>query len=169
MANKHGVIRTDLMSGTDVAADLLSVKYMGEGATETAIDNGNVVMIDGLMEGEREVRLGKTPAANTPIDQIAIVATPEVLYDERKKNLDEFVNEAGAICRAYIPRSRNIFSVTAEALNLNGEAAVGHVVELMAGVKMNVVASATDGSTVIGKIIAIEKGSRYTYYVIQIA
>ena len=169
MANKHGVIRTDLMSGTDVAADLLSVKFM-DASNETAeIDNGNVVMIEGLMEGEREVRMAKAPAANTPIEKIAIIATPEVLYDERKKNLDEFVNEAGSIARAYVLRSRNIFSVTAEALNISGEVAVGHVVELTAGTKMKVAASATSGSTVIGNIIAIEKGSRYTYYVIQVA
>lgn len=53
MAN-HGVFRSDLMSGTDVAADLVSVKYMGAGSTETAIDNGCVVKLDGLMTGERE-------------------------------------------------------------------------------------------------------------------
>lgn len=170
MAN-HGVIRTDLMSGTDVAADLLSVKYMGAGATETAIDNGNVVLVGDLMAGEREVRVATTPAADSAMADVAIIATPEVLYDEHKKNLDDFVNEAGTICRAYIPRSRNIFSVTAAALNIADGVtpAVGHVVELMAGTKLNVVASATSGSTVFGKIIAIEQGIRYTYYVIQIA
>ena len=44
MAN-HGVFRSDLMSGTDVAADLVSVKYMGSGTAETAIDKACVDLI----------------------------------------------------------------------------------------------------------------------------
>ena len=88
----HGVFRSDLMSGTDVAADLVSVKYLGaDGKTPSAIDNGCVVKLDGLISGEREVWCGKTPAANTPLSDIVIIGTPEVMYDERKKNLDEFV------------------------------------------------------------------------------
>ena len=36
----HAVVRTDLMSGTDVRADLVSIKYMGtNGSTPTEIDN----------------------------------------------------------------------------------------------------------------------------------
>lgn len=167
---KHGVFRSDLMSGTDVAADLVSVKYMGSGSTETAIDNGCVVKLDGLMTGEREVWKGVTPAANTALTDIAIIGTEEVMYDERKKNLDEFENEAGTIARGYIPRSRNIFAVTADALNIGSGVtpAVGYAVELMAGVKLNVVATATASATQVGEVIAIENAGRYTYYVIKI-
>lgn len=167
----HGVFRSDLMSGTDVAADLVSVKYMGSGDTETAIDNGCVVKLDGLMDGEREVWKGVTPAANTALSDIAIVGSEEVMYDERKKNLDEFENEAGVIARGYIPRSRNIFSVTKDALEIDGGVtpAVGYAVELTDGVKLKVVETATASSTQVGKIIAIETAGRYTYYVIKIA
>lgn len=167
----HGVFRSDLMSGTDVAADLVSVKYMGaDGNTETAIDNGCVVKLNGLMDGEREVWKGVTPAADTPLSDIAIIGSVEVMYDERKKNLDEFENEKGVISRGYIPRSRNIFSVTSDSLNIatGVTPAVGYAVELMAGVKLNIVETATTGSTQVGKIIAIETAGRYTYYVIRI-
>lgn len=170
MANeKYGVIRTDLMSGTDVAADLVSLKYF-ESDQPAPIENGCVVKLEGLMDGEREVRKAVAPTADTPIDQIAIVATPEVMYDERKRNLDEFRNEAGQIVRGYIPRSRNIYSVTAESLTIAGGVtpAKGYVVELMAGVKPSVVVAAT-GATKLGEIIDIEKAGRYTYYVIQLA
>lgn len=169
MANvKHGVARTDRMYGTDVAANLVSAKYMGAGTTETAIDNGCVVALDGLMTGEREVYKGTTPAAGTAKGKIALIATPEVMYDERKKNLEEFENEAGAICRAYILHENDIFSVTAEALDAAAAIAVGNIVELQAGVKLKVVGTATSNSTTIGKVIAIEKAGRYTYYVIQV-
>lgn len=166
----HGVIRTDRMYGTDVAANLISVKYMGSGTTPTAIDNGNVVLLDGLMTGEREVYKGKTPAANSALDSIAIIATPEMFYDERKKNLEEFENEAGAICRAYRPHTHDIFSLTKEALEASDFDAVaaGDVVELKAGTKLQVVSSLTSLSTQVGKILAIETAGRYTYYVIEV-
>lgn len=167
----HGVFRSDLMSGPDVAADLVSVRYMGSGTTATAIDNGCVVKLDGLMTGEREVWKGITPSANTALSDIAIIGSVEVMHDERKKNLDEFENEAGVNARGYIPRSRNIFSVTADSLNIESgvKPAVGYAVELMDGVKLNVAASATSGSTQVGTIHAIETAGRYTYYVIKIA
>ncbi len=164
----YGVIRTDRMFGTDNRAGLVSVKYMGSGSTETAIENGNVVKLDGLMADEREIYKGVTPAADSKLNEIGIVATPEVMYDERKRNLDEFVNEAGKIARAYRPHSGDIFSVTKDALDGAAAPAVGNVVELKAGIKLNVAASATSGSTKVGTIIAIDNVGRYTYYVIQV-
>lgn len=166
----YGVVRTDKLMGTDVRSMLESVKYMGAGSTATAIDNGNVVKLDGsLMTGEREIKKGVTPAANDALDAIVLIASPEVMYDERKRNLDEFQNEAGKVCRGYHLHSGDIFSVTKDALDGAATPAVGNVVELKAGIKLNVAASATSGSTVVGKIIAVDVVGRYTYYVIQVA
>lgn len=166
----YGVVRTDRLMGTDVRSMLESVKYMGAGSTATAIDNGNVVKLDGsLMTGEREIKKGVTPAANDALDAIVLIASPEVMYDERKRNLDEFQNEAGKVCRGYHLHSGDIFSVTKDALDGVSAPAVGNVVELKAGIKLNVAESATGGSTVVGKIIAVDVVGRYTYYVIQVA
>lgn len=166
----YGVVRTDRLMGTDVRSMLESVKYMGAGSTATAIDNGNVVKLDGsLMTGEREIKKGVTPAANDALDAIVLIASPEVMYDERKRNLDEFQNEAGKVCRGYHLHSGDIFSVTKDALDGVSAPAVGNVVELKAGIKLNVAASATGDSTVVGKIIAVDVVGRYTYYVIQVA
>lgn len=166
----YGVVRTDRLMGTNVRSMLESVKYMGAGSTATAIDNGNVVKLDGsLMTGEREIKKGVTPAANDALDAIVLIASPEVMYDERKRNLDEFQNEAGKVCRGYHLHSGDIFSVTKDALDGVATPAVGNVVELKAGIKLNVAASATSGSTVVGKIIAVDVVGRYTYYVIQVA
>ena len=166
----HGVVRTDKLHGTDTGVNLVSAKYMGSGSTETAIDNGNVLKVEALMTGEREVRKAVTPAANTALKDIILVATPEVMYDERKKNLHEFFNEAGKIVRGYFLGTHDYFSVTKEALNVadNYTIAVGDVVELMAGPKLNVVASLTANSTQVGKIAAIEPAGRYTYYVVEV-
>lgn len=168
MANtKHGVVRTDLMSGTYDASRLRSVKYMADGATETQIDNGCVVALSGLMDGEREVYKAVTPAANTALNKIVVIANPEVMYDERLKHLEDYFNEAGKVIRGYIPQiDTDIFSVTAECLEFTGTPAKGWVVELMAGVKLKAVAAATEGSTKVGEIIDVETVGARTYYVV---
>lgn len=166
----HGVVRTDLMTGTRVEADLRHVKYMVDGAndssTPTAIDNGNVLKLDGMLS--REVWKGVAPAANTALKDIVLIATPELFYDERVRNLDAFVNEADTVARGYILHENDIFGVTADALSAAATIAVGDIVELQADTKMKVVKSATSGSTVVGKVVAIETVGRHTYNVIKV-
>ena len=176
----YAVIRTDKMFGTDDRNGLCSVKYLGSGTTETEIENGNVVLATELLEKsttdsvtvyEREIYKGVTPAANSNRDDILLIATPELMYDERnRRSLDKFINEAGGIARGYRIHSGDIFSVTKEALTglaTTAETNVGKVVELAASTKMKVVSSATSGSTQIGKIIQVETVGAYTYFVIQ--
>lgn len=167
MANNHAVVRTDRMEGTGDRNSLVSIKYIVS-TTPTAIENGNVLKRGALIDGEREVFEGSTPAAGDALDDVVLVATPEVMYDERLKNLDDFINEAGKIARAYHLRKGDIFSVTKEALDGAASPAVGNIVELKAGTKLNVVASLTTNSTQVGKIIAIETVGKYTYYVVLV-
>ena len=164
------VVRTDKLMGTDVRSMLESVKYMGaNGATPTEIENGNVLKVGALLTGEREIKVGSAVAASDELDDIVLVASPEVLYDERVRDLDQFINKAGRIVRGYHLHSGDIFSVTKAGLAGVAAPAVGNVVELAAGTKLNVAASATSGSTQVGTIIAIDVVGRYTYYVIQVA
>lgn len=162
----HAVVRTDNMTGTDVRSQLVSLRYMGaNGKTPTEIDNGNVLKIGALLDSQREIYEGIDVAKDTAAQDVVLVATVEVMYDERKKNLDEFVNEAGGNLRGYRLHHGDTFSVTAEALT--GDFTVGNTVELAAGTKLNVVKTAT-GATVIGTLIAKEISGRYTYYVIKV-
>lgn len=163
----YGIVRTDNMYGTDVRAALVSIKYMGEdGATPTAIENGSVLKVGALIEGEREIYVGGAVAANDKVEDVVLVASPEVMYDERKKNLDEYINVAGKACRGYHIHSGDIFSVTKAVLAGEAAPAVGDVVELAAGTKLSVAKEAT-GATVVGTIIAIDVVGRYTYYAIK--
>lgn len=174
----NAVVRTDKMFGTDNRAGLCSVRYQsieGEGtAAKTVyheIQNGNVLLLNGLETGSREVYKGAVPAANSALGDIVLVASPEVMYDERLRNLDDFTNEAGKIARGYRLHPNDVFSVTKDALDGAAEPAVGDVVELKAGTKMNVKAAttgATSGSTVVGKVIDINIVGRYTYFVIEV-
>ena len=164
----YAVVRTDKMFATDNRAGLVSVRYQ-PGDTMTAIENGTVVKLNGLEDGSREVYKGVTPAAGDAIADIVLIASPEVMYDERKRNLDEFINEAGDIARGYHLHTGDIFSVTKDALVGVEAPAIGNTVELAAGTKMNVATDATGGATVIGKIIDVNVAGRYTYYAIEVA
>lgn len=167
----YGVVRTDKMFGTDNRAGVVSVRYQPSD-TMTAVDNGNVVKLGALETGSREIYKGLTPAANDALKDIVLIASPEILYDEHKHNLDEFQNEAGAIARGYYLHTNDIFSVTKDALDGAESPAVGDVVELKAGTKLNVVAAATgatSGSTVVGKIVDKNVVGRHTYFAIQVS
>lgn len=168
MANKHAVIRTDRLYGTDVAAALVSLRFVDGNNQGAAIDNGNVVKLMGLMDGERELYKAVAPAANTDLKDVVLVASPEVLYDERKKNLDEFVNEANVNARGYRLHAGDMFGVTVEGLSAAAEIKKGDIVELQADTKLKVVKTATSGSTPVGVIADINKAGRYTYYVVEV-
>lgn len=155
---KYGCVRTDNMSGTTLGKNLVSGKMV----PDAEIENGNIVKVGDLMEGEREVRKLEIPASNTALRDLAVVASEEVVSSRTYNTLDEFVNEAGAIVRCYRLIAGDLFSVTAEALD--GEGAVGKYVEAQTGTKMKVV-DAQGENTCIGKIIAVEG----EWYVIEVA
>lgn len=162
------VVRTDKMYGTDNRSGLVSVRYQPSNIM-TAIENGSVVKLGALETGSREVYIGATPAKTDVIEDIVLIATPEVVYDEHKRNLDDFQNEAGAIARGYRLHSGDIFSVTVDALSADTTPAVGNIVELDDGVNLKVVSTLTSGSTHVGAIIDVNVVGRYTYYVIEVA
>lgn len=163
---KHAVVRTDSMIGTDARSQLVSIKYIaGTPAAPKEIDNGNVLKVGALMDGEREVHVGGDVAAADSIEDIVLIATPELMYDERLRSLDDFYNEAGKICRGYRLHSGDIFSVTEGALT--GTKTVGDAVELAAGTVLNSAAAAA--GTKVGEIIAIDTVGQFVYYVIRVA
>lgn len=153
----YAICRTDRMAGTTVPSMLVSARYMPSD-TATAIENGNVIELKGLIDGERELFKGDTPAAESKVSDCVLVCTPEVMYDDRKKNLNEFRNEAGENLRCYRFHSGDVFSVTTEALT--GSPAKGSEVALAAGTKLEVAGAGTK----VGKII--EKDG--DYYVILV-
>lgn len=163
----HGVIRTDLLAGTDVRSELVSVRYQPSD-TMTDIDNGNVVLLGDLEEGSRTVFKGDTPAKNSDLNDVALIASPEVIYDEHVHGLDKYYNEAGKISRGYRLHENDIFSVTIDALDAAATPEVGNIVELQAGTKLKVVSSATASATTVGKIIDINVVGNYTFYVVEV-
>ena len=160
----YTVIRTDLLSGTDIAADLVSVRVYDADDNPIAVENGTIVELKGYEKNQREVMKAVLATASSKIEDCAIIASEEVMYDERKKNLDEFINEAGSICRGYIPRSRNMYAITKEGF-------VGGTVPSEDNTEVGIGANGKldTAGTGYGTVMAIEIAGRYTYYVIKIS
>lgn len=151
-------VRTDNMSGTVEGKNLVSLKYSKD------IENGTILKVGALVNGEREVREASIPAVGDSLKDLALVASPEVVKTKENYGLNEFINEAGDIMRGYRLTARDIFSITAEGFAEGQNPAVGNLVELDGSGKLIAVASATSDSTTIGKILAIED----KWYVVEV-
>lgn len=82
------------------------------------------------------------------------------------RGLDTYENAENQVIRVGILHKGDIYSATVEAFSATPE--VGNLVELQADTKVNVVSAATDGSTQIGKVIAIETVGKFTFYVVEV-
>jgi hypothetical protein len=168
----YGVVETCLMTGTYNPVYLRSVKYYdGDPLAPTEIENGNVALLAGLLSGEREIYKVTDVAANSDLSQVVLIASPEYMTDERKRNLNEFRNEAGDVARGYLLHSNDQFGLSRECwANASGDdPVVGDVVELAAGTKLQAVTTATQNSTVVGAVTRIETIGGITFYVVTVA
>ena len=164
MATKYTVIRTDNLSGTDQRADLLSVRVYDASGKMIDVENGVFVKIGDLeVDGEREVYKATIATSTDDLSDCAILAGTEIMYDERLSyTLDQYYNEAGKAIRAYVPRNRNFFSVTAEGFVGGAVPSKNTTVGIGTGGKLDITGSG------VGKCVAIEKAGQYTFYVIHI-
>lgn len=162
MANKHAIVRTDRLFGTDVGQGLRSVRFYGADDKVAEVENGVIAHLEGLEEGQREVHKAVAATADAKLMECVLIAAPEVMYDERLRNLDDYINEAGKAVRGYVLHSNDEFSVTAEGF-VNGVVPVVGA-EVGIGVDGKIDAAGTG----LGKCSHIEVAGRYTYYTILV-
>lgn len=160
----YACVRTDNMSGTTIGKDLVSLKYFDGEDKEAAIENGSVVLVGAYLDGQREVRKATAVAKNSKLSEVALIAHEEVDKTKAHNTLKEYINIAGLNVRGYRLPSKDCFSLTKEAFTADSVLAKDSVVELAAGTKFKAVASATDGSTTVGKIVAVEG----EWYVVEV-
>ena len=145
----YTVFRSDRMPGTDVRSELRSCRVYDGNDEPIAVENGTIVELKGYEDGQREVMKAVLATEDSDIAKCAVIGSEEVMYDERKKNLDEFINGAGAICRAYLLHGDGEFSVTAEGFDGDAPEAAGSTVGVGTDGKIK------SGSTGLGTISAI--------------
>lgn len=158
MAKKHAIVERQLTDAEFVGTKRVAILI------DEDMDNGCVVKLKGLKDGEMNLYEVEPVAKDTPLDEVFLVASPEVMKDERlNKSLDDFYNIQGTTGNAERLIKGNIFGLTAEAFA--GTPQAGKLVELEAGKRqLKVVDQATASTTTVGKIIDFKRG----YYGVQI-
>ena len=159
----YAIVRTDNMQGTIDGSKLVSFRYH-DGNEYAAIENGMVLTLDSLMPNERELWKAVKPAAGQKLGKLILVAGVELMYDERKRNLDEFINEKDANIRGYVLCQGDTFSVTVEACSATPSDSDKYIT-VQEDTKWSVSASETDA---IAELIAIEQVGTKTYYVFRV-
>ena len=164
---KYCVVRTDKPSGEAQMADMVSVRFYGANGEPAEVENGVIAELQGLeaidaSSNQHEIYKAVAATSSSDMNDVVIICSPELMYDERKKMLDEFINEEGKPARGYIPRSRNIYSWTKEGFVGGTAPAIGDTVGIGTGGKLDASGSG------FGKCIDIDVAGRYTYYAIEI-
>lgn len=164
---KYCVVRTDKPSGEAQMADMVSVRFYGANNKPAEVENGVIAELQGLEtidtnSNQHEIYKAVAATSRSDMNNVVIICSPELMYDERKKMLDEFINEEGKPARGYIPRSRNIYSWTKEGFVGGTVPAIGGNVGIGANGKLDASGSG------FGKCIDIDIAGRYTYYAIEI-
>ena len=157
MAN-HAMFRSDAMAGTTLGQYLVSLRV----ATE--IDNGMLVAVGALEDGQREVKAMAAITADTKVGAIAVLGSEEVDKEKTFDTVGGFTNKVGTIARGYILHDNGVYSVTAEAFD-GGVPAKGAKVFAKAGSNKH----HTAGDVEIGVCEAVETDGATTWYVIRIA
>lgn len=160
----YTVFRCDNMPGTDQRTMIVSVLVQDDGGDPIAAENGSIVEIGELVEGQHNLYTAKLATSSSTLSKCAVLGTPEVVYDDTpKKNLDDFVNEAGKPAAAYLLKDGGVFSITKEGFVSNtAPSATKTTVGLGDGGKID-----SSGSG-LGTVLAIDKTARYTFYAIQL-
>lgn len=157
MAN-HAMFRSDAMAGTTLGQYLVSLRV----ATE--IDNGMLVAVGALEDGQREVKAMAAITADTKVGAIAVLGSEEVDKEKTFDTVGGFTNKVGTIARGYILHDNGAYSVTAEAFD-GGVPTKGAKVFAKAGSNKH----HTAGDVEIGVCEAVETDGATTWYVIRIA
>lgn len=140
------VVRLDNMAATKVPSLIKSAKYM-ESDVATAIENGELVTVGALVDGEREIHKATAPVGGDT--NIGIVCTPELLYNQNgvaDGDLANYTNEANAVIRVMILQKGDIFSIAGESTSADKD---------------------VDGE-VVAKFMGTEVAGRYTYNVYEV-
>lgn len=141
-----------------IRTDKLQAVYAGNIETVVFtkdVQNGEICVLGN--QAGREAVQAATPTDVTT-EEILIVASPEIVYDQLKDDLLDFVNKAGSMARAYHFTVGDIITVTDDVID--GTSVVNqYLVPKNGSSKLTPAADLSGGTRFAAKVI--EKGKLY--------
>lgn len=105
------IVRKDkMLAGYN--GNLESVILHDKAGKQVESTNGVFVFVEGLLEGQREVKKGVLADVADVAKDVLLIHNSEVMYDERKYKLADFVIEEGKAARAYRLYDGDIITLT---------------------------------------------------------
>lgn len=169
----YTVVRTDNLSGIIDGSKLVTARYNNGTNYNDPIENGVVLKLSYIDNNgpERLTWVAVAPTSDSG-DQVAngtlvLIATPEMIYDKKYFNLNEYRNKPGEFLRGYVLEQGDVFSITKEGFVGNGATAanipaVGGKVEIGSGGKLK-----KNDSGTFAKCIKTDTVGGETYYVLR--
>lgn len=127
MAKEIKIVRKDrMLAGYNGNLESVIVHDANGNAIETS--NGVFVVVEGLMEGHREVKKARLATEADKAEDVLFIHNSEVMYDERLYKLEDFVIAKGKVARAYRLYDGDIMTLTEDlfdgAVSVNDELVV---------------------------------------------
>jgi len=91
-----------------------SVMVYNSADEKAEVPNGTFVTLEGLEGTGREVK--KAVLTSGAVDAL-LIASPEVIYDGRGDQLEDFVNEAGVVARAFRLADGDVITFTEDLID----------------------------------------------------
>lgn len=130
MAKEIKIVRKDkMLAGYN--GNLESVIVHDASGKAVATSNGVFVKVEGLMDGQREVKKATLASEADKGGDILFIHNSEVMYDERLYKLEDFVIAEGKVARAYRLYDGDIITLTVD-LFADKDIAVGDVLVVKA-------------------------------------
>jgi len=115
--------------------------YDNAGSARVATTNGVFVVVEGKVEGEREVVKARLGAEADADKEILLVHNAEVMYDERKYRIADYVIDEDVTSRAYRLAVGDIITLTVDLFD-GDEPVEGDLLGIKADGKIGVIADA---------------------------
>ncbi|RPK23986.1 hypothetical protein [Paenibacillus xylanexedens] len=115
------------------------------------LKNGAAITIGGLVDGHREAVIGATPTDVT-IDEVLLVASPEIVYDSRKHNIHDFINIKNKPLRGYHYTIGDTVTVTDDMLD-GTSVKNQYLIPVNGSSKLKAAADLSDGTRFAAKVL----------------
>lgn len=107
------IVRKDkLLAGYN--GNLESVKVHNESGAKIPTTNGVFVVVEGLLEGEREVKKATLGSVASSEQDVLLVHNGEVMADERLYKLEDYFIPTDKVARAYRLFDGDVITLTAD-------------------------------------------------------